>query len=424
MKNNNGSPSERIEFIADLLRERHNESGKTIPTYFSISIEQYGNNTTVTEKEEGVDNFLNKMRKYTTDYNLSSITISLYRGKSRNVVKAEQTFKIELKKQTPGIVLSGTPEKETILTPEIQEPEHSIPVHRFYEQKYDMQTRLMYAEMDKRSLAEKLEQVKEKYEEKLQHLEKSYAEKLKQQNDTIEELQDEIEDFEKEIAKTEKEKNDSFGNISFGGIASHAVKNLIKSKEGAGLLKGLLGDEGFSKMQGHIAGVDEEGKEEAEEETKPTARIISQPETNNNPKQAVFNTIQQVAENLPKQYLQLFYEIAIIAFHNEPVLKPLRKLAGQLEAVRVAEEAKEKAEEAKAQQQVREEQLAKEKTAADKTVKEKKKEEEDENPGNLPPLRNVITIRGGKQIPEPEEENGEDEEPEEPDSENDLKNIT
>ena len=92
MKSNEKIPSAQFDYIGDIIKEREQ---KSLPTYYTISIEQYDKTTPVAEKEEGYENFKKQILKYTSDYNLTSITIFLFSGKSRNV-KAFQTFKLEI----------------------------------------------------------------------------------------------------------------------------------------------------------------------------------------------------------------------------------------------------------------------------------------------------------------------------------------
>src|SRR5689334_17517444 len=121
------TPSEVIDYIGEIIRERE---GKNIPTFYTISIEQYEKLTPVAEKEEGFDNFKKQILKYMSDFNLTGITVDLYTAKSRNVNRAFQTFKVPLKKQNPTIVLSG-PDKAG--TSEVIELESTIPVGRYYD---------------------------------------------------------------------------------------------------------------------------------------------------------------------------------------------------------------------------------------------------------------------------------------------------
>ena len=308
MKQSDKIPSAQFDHIADIIREREQ---KNIPTFYSISIEQFEKTTPVAEKENGYDNFKQEILKYTSDYNLSSITVNLYNGKSRNV-KAFQTFKVVLtKQQTPTVVFSGVQPKEN---PGFEQIDSSIPVSRYYDEKFEYQMRLMRTEMEKTNLLEKVSQLTERYEDKLKERDVLHAEKTKQLETEIEQLKEEISEFEHEIAKNEKDKHNSFGNIALGSISARAIENLAKSNIGMGVLKGILGKEGYATLQGHLSGIEDENSQTTPQET---ARIITQPETNpTDPKQIVLNYIQKVYQSLPDKQLRMVYDIMEVVERN------------------------------------------------------------------------------------------------------------
>jgi hypothetical protein len=325
MKPTDRTPSEIIDYIGDLIREREQ---KSLPTFYTIGIEQYEKNTPVAEKEEGYDNFKKQVMKYMSDYNLTAITVQLFSGKSRNVKSPFQTFKVQLKKQNPSIHL-GFIEKEP--ANEVQQLESSIPVGRYYDEKFELQMRIMRCEMDKQNLTDRVLQLTERYEDKLKDQDLRNAEKIKVLEDEIHELEQEIHDFEMEIAKNEKDKHNSFGNIALGSISARAIESFAKSNMGTGLLKGLLGDAGFETLQGHLAGIESEKTETRE---KPTARIITEPANNNDPRTHALNYIQKVGESLSDMYLRMLYDIVETAQKNVQDLQVIWNVMQQIKQQR------------------------------------------------------------------------------------------
>lgn len=326
MKHNDKIPSAQFDHIADIIKEREL---KNIPTFYSISIEQFEKTTPVAEKEYGYDNFKQEILKYTSDYNLSSITVALYGGKSRNV-RAFQTFKVVLtKQQTPTVVFSGIQEKQS---PGFEQIDSSIPVSRYYDEKFEYQMRLMRTEMEKTNLLEKVSQLTERYEEKLKEKDAFHAEKNKHLEMEIENLKDEIREFEQEIAKNEKDKHNSFGNIALGSISARAIESFAKSNIGQGVLRGFLGKEGYETLQGHLSGIEHENNQAVPQET---ARIITQAETNpTDPKQIVLNYIQKVSQSFEDKHLRMVYDIMEVAERNVKDLEILWNVAMEVKKQR------------------------------------------------------------------------------------------
>ena len=323
MKSNEKIPSAQFDYIGDIIKEREQ---KSLPTYYTISIEQYDKTTPVAEKEEGYENFKKQILKYTSDYNLTSITIFLFSGKSRNV-KAFQTFKVLMNKQTPTVVFGGTKE-----TANIEQIENAIPVSRYYDEKFELQMRIMRTEMEKQGLTDRLLQITERYEDKLKDQNKYNEEKIKQLEQEILELESEIRDFEKEIAKNEKDKHNSFGNIALGSISARAIENLAKSNIGTGVLKGLLGKEGYEALQGHLAGIENEQLNDDAPVTQ-TARIIAEPNSND-PRQIIVTYIQKVIQALPDRELRMVYDIAELTEKNNMDLQVLWNVSQQIKQQR------------------------------------------------------------------------------------------
>ena len=320
MKSSDKIPSAQFDYIADIIKERVN---KNLPTFYTIAIEQYEKSTPVAEKEEGYENFKQQILKYTSDYNLTAITILIFSGRSPRS-KPIQTFKIPLIKQTPTIVFSGL-EKQN---PGIEQLDSSIPVGRYYDEKFEYQLRIMRNEMEKTNLLEKINQLTERYEEKLRDKDLLHTQEIKNLKDEIDGLKEDLFEYEREIAKNEKDKHNSFGNIALGSISARAIEGFAKSPIGLGVLKGLLGAEGFETLQGHLSGIENEGKETPVPET---ARIITQPVTNTpDPKQIVINYIQKVYTALPDKQLRMVYDIMEVVESNLKDLELLWRVALQV----------------------------------------------------------------------------------------------
>ena len=328
MKTNDRTPSEVIDYIGDIIREREQ---KSLPTFYTISIEQFEKNTPVAEKEQGYDNFKKQVMKYMSDYNLTAFTVQLFSGKSHNVKTPFQTFKVPLKKQNPTIILGGI-EKGSH---DAQQLDSSIPVGRYYDEKFELQMRIMRIEMEKQNLADRLILLTERYEDKLKDQDIRNAEKIKNLEQEIKDLEQDIEEFEREISKNEKDKHNSFGNIALGSISARAIEGFAKSNMGTGLLKGLLGDAGYETLQGHLAGIENDKSEKTETPDKPTARIITEPATNNSdPRGLALNYIQKVGENLPDMYLRMLYDIVEMAQKNIQDLQVVWNLMQQIKQQR------------------------------------------------------------------------------------------
>lgn len=319
MKSNDKIPSAQFDYIGDIIKEREQ---KSLPTYYTISIEQYDKTTPVAEKEEGHENFKQQILKYTSDYNLTSITIFLFSGKSRNV-KPFQTFKVIMNKQAPPTVLfSGA--KDIANAEQI---DSSIPVSRYYDEKFELQMRVMRVEMEKQGLMDRVTQLTERYEDKLKDQEKYNLEKIKRLEEEIEELENDIREYESEVIKNEKAKHNSFGNVALGSISARAIENFAKSNLGTGLLKGLLGKEGFESLQGHLAGIE---NETASTPTQQTARIITEENNPSDPRQIVLNYIQKVAQAFPDHALRMLYDIVEVAEKNQQDLQALWNVSQQI----------------------------------------------------------------------------------------------
>lgn len=321
MRSNDKIPSAQFDYIGDIIKEREQ---KSLPTFYTISIEQYDKTTPVAEKEEGYENFKQQILKYTSDYNLTSITVFIYSGKSRNV-KPLQTFKVLLTKQTPTVVFGGLPKE----TANVEQLENSIPVSRYYDEKFELQMRIMRVEMEKQGLVDRLSQITDRYEEKLKEQDRYNGEKIKQLAVEIQELENEIKEYESEIAKNERNKHNSFGNIALGSISARAIESFAKSDIGTGVLKGILGKEGYDTLQGHLAGIENES---IDTPNKQTARIIT--ESTNDPRQIVLNFIQRVAQELPDNYLRMLYDITEHAEKNTQDLEVLWKVTQQIKQQR------------------------------------------------------------------------------------------
>lgn len=297
------TPSEIIDYITELLNERQT---KNLPTYYSISIEQFGSLTPVAERESGADNFKRQVFKYFSDYNLTAIVVQLFANKSRNTKQPIQVFNIPLKKQNPLVVngISGVAEKQT---PEPAQTE-SVPLHRHYDEKFELQMRVLRAEMEKQNLLDKIGQLTERYEDRLKDSENRYKDRINELQDEVRELENEIKDFEREIHRYEQDKHNSFGNIALGNIGARIAENFARTDMGTGILKGVLGKEGFIQLQDQLQGAAKNETPEATTQSAPGARVLdtAQPDS---PRETQLQFIKQAAEALDAERLKMLYEI-------------------------------------------------------------------------------------------------------------------
>lgn len=295
------TPSEIINYITELLRERQS---KSIPTYYTISIEQYDRLTPVAVKEEGYENFKQQMFKYLSDYNLTSISVQLFNGKSRNTKNPIQEFKIPLKKQSP-VIINGIAEKPNA---ELVPGESSVPVHRYYDEKFELQMRVMRAELEKQTLVDKITQLTERYEDRIKDNDSRHKERINQLENDIRDLESEIKEFEREIHRYERDKHNAFGNIALGSIGARIAENFARSDMGSGILKGMLGKDGFSQLQGHLQGT--ESPTPPVQNTEPGARIIEpgavEPNTHH---QTSLQFIHKALEGLDDNNLKMLGDI-------------------------------------------------------------------------------------------------------------------
>jgi hypothetical protein len=320
--NVNTSPSQLIEHIDAIIKERLE---KNAPTFFTISIEQFGKMTPVAIKQDSSQDFKKLMLKYTSNFELNAVQVDLYSGKSHNVKHPFQSYRIPLKTEDPKeIVLKGF-EKDDL---KVEQLESSIPVGRYFGEKLETQMQLFRQDIEKQTMMDKLNNLIEKYDEKLKAQEERHNEKVRELEEEIEELHEEIEEYQKEIYKYEKGKHDSLGNIAFATIGSKIAENFAKSEIGMGVLKGLLGKDGFATLQGHLKGIEEEQNQTKKE----TARVISKEEQS--PRQIALNFIHKVGEALDDQHLRMLYDIAELTAKNIKDIEVLWNLAKEIEKQR------------------------------------------------------------------------------------------
>lgn len=308
-----------IEHIGEVINER---LAQKLPTYFSIAIEQYGKLTPVVFKQENFENFKKLMLKYTSNFELNSIQVELFNGKSRNAKNAFQTFRIPLKKEDLKTIVV----KERDDT-KVEQLENSVSIGRYYDEKFEYQRRILVIEMEKTNLLEKVNNLIEKYEDKLKAQEEKQHEKVKELEEEIESLNEDIHQLEKEIAKNEREKHNSLGNIALGTVGAKMMENFAKSEMGMGVIKGLLGTNGFETLQGHLKGIEQE-----QTERKETSRIITKEEKG--AREIALEFIQKVGESLDDQHLRMLYDIAELTAKNIKDIEVLWNLAKEIEKQR------------------------------------------------------------------------------------------
>jgi hypothetical protein len=119
-----------------------------------------------------------------------------------------------------------------------------------------------------------------------------------------------IEELEAELGKTEKEKKNSFGNLSLGLAGANALESFAKSSFGMGLLKGVFGAK--PEMLNGLLG-NEESKPKEETETKSTASIITPEKTPQTKEEQIRSEIKkfiiQFLDASSDTTLRLYYEL-------------------------------------------------------------------------------------------------------------------
>ena len=205
------SPYEQIKFIHDVIKDRQD---KNQPTFFSVKVERYGEITPMVNKEPGL-NFYETILQYLTKYDLSAIIIELYNGKAHNIKEPFQDFKLVLKKSTDislgqlnnvdEIKLSAA---ETLISPE-----------KHFFTMAEKERQVMLLEFDIKRLQYENEELKRKNKKK-----KNY-----------------IQTLETELGKTEKDKKNSLGNVTLGGIGANAAERFFRSDLGIRILKDVFG---------------------------------------------------------------------------------------------------------------------------------------------------------------------------------------
>jgi len=240
------SPYEQIKFINDVIKDRQD---KNQPTFFSVKVERFGEVTPMVNKEQGA-NFYETILQYLTRYELSALLIELYNGKAHNIKEPFRNFRILLKKSSDiSIGNSNTitdipvTTAETIISPE----KHFLTLA-------EKERQLMQLEFDLKRLQYENDELKRKNKKK-----KNYIAQL-----------------ESELGKTEKDKKNSLGNVSFGMIGANAIESFAKSSFGLGILKNVFGAK--EEMLNGLLGI-AETKTEQSNEPKSTATVITTSET-------------------------------------------------------------------------------------------------------------------------------------------------
>ncbi len=237
------TPYEQIKFINDVIKDRQD---KNQPTFFSVKVERYGEVTPMVNKEQGA-NFYETILQYLTRYELSALIIELYNGKAHNIKEPFQHFKLVLKKSndislgqannTDDLKLSST---ETLISPE-----------KHFFSMAEKERQVMLLEFDLKRLQYENEELKRKNKKK-----KNYIAQL-----------------ENELGKTEKDKKNSLGNVSFGMIGANAIESFAKSSFGLAVLKNV-----FGAKEEFLSGLLGEAPTNATpiNETKSTASVINE----------------------------------------------------------------------------------------------------------------------------------------------------
>lgn len=234
------SPYEQIRFINDAIKDR---GEKNQPTFFSVKLERFGALTPLATKENG-ESFYETIIQYLTKYDMSAMIIELYNGKSHNIKEPFQTFKIIVKRNAE---LSGLSELKEDL--KISPTETVITTEKHFFSMAEKERQVMMLEFDLKRLQYENEELKKKNKKK-----KNY-----------------IQELEAELGKNEKDKKNSFGNVSLGLVGANAIEKLVKSPFGIAALKGF----GMNQDQlNGLLGIETSEQNTPALETKSVASII------------------------------------------------------------------------------------------------------------------------------------------------------
>lgn len=306
------TPYEQIKFINDVIKDRQD---KNQPTFFSVKVERYGEVTPMVNKEVG-NNFYETILQYLTKYELSALIIELYNGKSHNIKDPFQQFKLLLKKSTDISVGNLGKEDEIKLSA----TETVISHEKHFFSLAEKERQLMLLEFDNKRLLYENEELKRKNKKK-----KNYIEQL-----------------EGELGKTEKDKKNSLGNVSFGMIGANAIESFAKSAFGIGILKNVFGAK--PEFLNGLLGTNETNGTPVNE-TKSTATVItnSQPTKDEKPltenekiRQTLKKYIIDFLENANDAVLRNYYELVQLLGTD---LETLQSILGQVKAYREKQKA-------------------------------------------------------------------------------------
>lgn len=239
------TPYEQIKFINDVIKDRQD---KNQPTFFSVKVERYGEVTPMVNKEQGA-NFYETILQYLTRYELSALIIELYNGKAHNIKDPFQQFKLILKKSTDISLGLSNNADDIKLSP----TEMVISPEKHFFTMAEKERQVMLLEFDLKRLQYENEELKRKNKKK-----KNYIAQL-----------------ETELGRTEKDKKNSLGNVSFGMIGANAIESFAKSSFGLAVLKNVFGakEEFLSGLLGEAA-----TNLPPVNETKSTASVITNSE--------------------------------------------------------------------------------------------------------------------------------------------------
>ncbi|MBA2612944.1 MAG: hypothetical protein H0U95_13305 [Bacteroidetes bacterium] len=243
------TPYEQIKFINDVIKDRQD---KNQPTFFSVKVERYGEVTPMVNKEQGA-NFYETILQYLTRYELSALIIELYNGKAHNIKDPFQQFKLILKKSS-DISLGNSDKNNDI---QLTTTETIISPEKHFFTMAEKERQVMLLEFDLKRLQYENEELKRKNKKK-----KNYIAQL-----------------ESELGKTEKDKKNSLGNVSFGMIGANAIESFAKSSFGLAILKKVFGAN--EEMLNGLLGINVTNKEETNE-PKSIATVIT---TSENPQE-------------------------------------------------------------------------------------------------------------------------------------------
>ncbi len=285
------SPYEQIRFIADAIKDRQDKNQQT---FFNVKLERFGALTPLAVREPGA-NFYETVIQYLTRYDLTALIVELYSGKSHNVKEPFQTIRINIKR---GAEISGLSLPDE---PKLSPTENVITTEKHFFSMAEKERQVMLLEFDIKRLQYENEELKKKNKKKKRY----------------------IQELEAELGKVERDKKNSFGNVSLGLVGANALEGFVKSEVGTGLLKGLFGAKP-EMLEGVLGSQQSPPTKEETPESKSTASIIAEEKKplskEEKIRQDIKTYIYQFLDASSDTTLRLYYELMLYLGADNKIL--------------------------------------------------------------------------------------------------------